>query len=307
MLDSTAISILQTGRRKSNVADFDEDSSQTPTLLRNGSFQKIQKLAPCDYVIEGRLGHGSFGEVFSATSARTQESVALKKIPKNSTHFNKRSLSREIQAGNRLKHDGIVQFKTFFETENSFYLVYERLRGMDLYTLMKERNFIPLKETEVMDVLSQLISALIYCHNQDTCHRDVKWENVFLTEDGTVKLIDFGLSAHISPDDDCHDFVGSPYFAAPEIVSKRPYSGFKADVYSCGIVLYGLLYGRLDIRRSAIGTILWPDKFENDFPFFVTRAAKDLLASMLEEDPVDRISLEQVLKHRWFQQDIKTA
>jgi len=300
LLDSPSVSILQIGRNKSDVTDLDYSALETPKTNGIASSRKAPKLTPCDYVIERRLGSGSFGEVFRAKGGG--EIVALKKIPKN-TSLNKRSLFREIQAGTRLNHPGIVKFKNFFETENSFYLIYELLTGVDLYSFMRRRNFIPLKETELICLMRQLIEALVYCHSQDTCHRDVKWENIFLTEDGTVKLIDFGLSAHISHHDQCRDFVGSPYCAAPEIIARRSYSGFKADVYSCGMVLFSLLYGRFEIQRSDMGTILWPDRYENDFPFFVGRAVKDLLSGMLEEEPDDRISMEQALKHRWFQKE----
>ena len=209
-----------------NVA---ENQSEFLHLNQNEKLKEPRNPLLCDYVIEGRLGKGSFGEVFKATlrtsSSPKDSSVALKKIPKNNPNFNRRCLKREIQAGTRLHHQGIVKFKTFFETENSFYLVYELLRGMDLYSLLKSRGSFPLKEMEVKYLAKQLIEALVYCHSQETCHRDIKLENIFLTESGTVKLIDFGLSAHISPEDECHDFVGSSYFAAPEVVARRPYSG----------------------------------------------------------------------------------
>jgi len=302
MMESSSLRNCSILRNKSDVSADLETHAWEPPKLSKGNSLKLQKLSPCDFTIEGRLGSGAFGEVFLSRDGKTNEAVALKKIPKHSSHFNRRSLSREIQAGNRLSHSGIVQFKNFFETENSFYLIYELLHGVDLYTLMRQRNFIPLKEPEAICLMRQLITALVYCHTQNTCHRDVKWENVFLTEEGTVKLIDFGLSAHISPHDLCQDFVGSPYFAAPEIVARECYSGFKADVYSCGMVLYGLLYGRLDVQRSDIGTIQWPDRCQSDFPFFISRSAKDFLSAMLDEDPVDRISMEQALKHRWLEE-----
>lgn len=262
---------------------------------------------PCDYAITHKLGSGFFGEVFAAVSVNTGEQVALKKIDKRRNHFDVRIVAREIFAGNQLHHPGIVEYKGFFETENNFYLVLELINGLDLHGFMEKRGFRPLTEDEVRSIMKQLVDILLFCHKQGICHRDIKWENILLQQDGTVKLIDFGLSVHAKPSDLCTDWVGSPNFVAPEVnaakLEKMPYSPFKADVFSLGVVFYGLMFGSLSIESVPEGdfsTIRWPDKTMSCFPNFVSRAAKDLMAQMLNPDYCSRVSLEEISNHRWF-------
>jgi len=179
------------------------------------------------------------------------------------------------------------------------------LRGVDLHTMMTRRKFDPLQEEEIRQIMKQVTVAVLYCHQQGICHRDLKWENLFLTKDGTIKLIDFGLASDvILPNEMCYDFVGSEKFAAPEVLARKVYSGFKADVYSCGKILFGLIFGTLEIDRLDSSTIVWPDRTNPNFSNFVSRTVKDLMSMMLEVDPCKRISLEEVCQHRWLQEDL---
>jgi len=291
------------------LASSTEQTEKKKQLIPEGdcSITRPVMLKPCDYTITHKLGSGFFGEVFAAVDVNSGEHVALKKINKRRNHFDVRIVAREIFAGNQLKHSGICSYKGYFETENNFYLVLELINGVDLHGYMEERDFRPLREGEVKSIMRQLVDILLFCHKQGSCHRDIKWENILLQQDGTVKLIDFGLCVHAKPTDLCHDWVGSPNFVAPEVnaakIEKMPYSPFKADVFSLGVVFYGLMFGSLSIESVPEGdftTIQWPDKTKSCFPNFVSRAAKDLMAQMLNPDYCSRVSLEEIIGHRWL-------
>jgi len=279
-----------------------------------------KKFAPCDFVIESKLGAGVFGEVFLATSESNGEEVALKRISKRNPKFDAQMVNREITAGEALKHDGIVGYKSHFETLNNIYLVYELVKGHDLCTFMTDRNYEPVGDREARSILKQLVRGLIFCHEQGIAHRDIKLDNILITPEGKTKIIDFGLStSKILSTDKCRDFVGSPEYAAPEIMGRKPYNPFKSDVFSVGVVMYGLLFGEFPFSTAdrwdkvAAGNhpaIRWADKVPT-FPGVVSKDAKDLIEAMLEVNPEKRISMDQILSHKWFAlestQNVKTG
>jgi len=182
--------------------------------------------------------------------------------------------------------------------------VYELLLGVDMHSFMVKRKFEPLQEMETRKIVRQVVKAVLFCHQQGINHRDLKWDNLFVTKDGTIKLLDFGLATDImQPDEMCYDFVGSENFAAPEVLAMKVYSGFKADVFSCGMILFGLIFGTLRVDRFDESTIMWPDRTNPNFSNFVSRSVKHLMSIMLDEDPSKRITMEEVCQHRWFQQE----
>jgi serine/threonine protein kinase len=268
----------------------------------------LQGLPVSEYVIEKSLGKGVFGEVLLAKSTITGEHVALKRIPKGGPKFNWKHLKVEVEAGRRISnHKNIASMETYFETINNFYIVFEFVEGIDLFGLLESRDFHPLEEKETKKLMAQIVDALIHCHNNGVAHRDIKLDNLLVDWSGNIKLIDFGLC---SIDEDlCTDFVGSPEYVAPEVIQQIPHSGYKADVFSLGMVLYCMLFGQFPfipdqrLQMVALGlphpTLEWPDKQLN-FPAFVSKSAKELLIQMLEVDPTKRISMEEVKSHKWF-------
>jgi len=252
------------------------------------------KLASCDYIIERKLSRGYFGEVFIASNIHTNELFALKKISKKSSSFQKRFVAREIRAGNLLKHQNIVEFFHWFQTENNIYFIFELLEE-DLHTWMVKRNFQPVIEENILDILAPIFNGCVYIHSQKIAHRDIKWSNII-----NKKILDFGLCTDQMEEDElCYDFVGSRNFAAPEILDCIPYSGFKADVFSCGMILFGLVFGTLVVNRIE-NSILWPDRTIPGFPNFVSRCVKDLMTKMLDIDPKSRITMKEVCDHKWM-------
>jgi serine/threonine protein kinase len=219
-----SLSLKQTmykGRNEWETRNYTSSPPVHTALATSGA----QKLNPCEFIIERKISRGVFGEVFVGTS-KSGETVALKKICKSKENYRDDLVNREIQAGTLLKHNGIVEFKTFFETSGNVYLVYELLRGRDLYRLMAKRNFAPLEESDVKKIAIQVAVAVLYCHQQGIAHRDLKWDNLIMKKDGTIKLLDFGLcTTQMQAEELCYDFVGSFQFAAPEVMARHPYSG----------------------------------------------------------------------------------
>lgn len=154
-------------------------------------------------------------------------------------------------------------------------------------------------EREAVTVFRQIVSALEYMHAQDITHRDVKLENI-IVDRNKVKLLDFGFSC-ISKEK-LKIFCGTPSYMAPEIVSKREYFGGPADLWAAGVLLYYILYGTLPFKSVTNEKELFRKINRGLFNLQVpgTSEAKDLLKSLLQVEPAQRLSASEALKHPWF-------
>ena len=170
--------------------------------LLDGRFQTV---AP--------LNHGSFGMVFLATDTKTGEDVAIKRLIKASTNSSE-DRSEELECHRRFGfHSNLVNLIHTFDTETHKYIVLEYCANGDLYEAIR-LNRGPLETEHVRDFMLQLISAVDFMHAKGLFHRDIKPENIFLTQDGSMKLGDFGLATQESW---CYEAcVGSDRYMAPE-------------------------------------------------------------------------------------------
>ncbi|KAJ3650574.1 hypothetical protein Zmor_016664 [Zophobas morio] len=180
------------------------------------------------------IGHGSFGAVYYARCLLTKEIVAIKKM----SYTGKQSLEKwqdilkEIRFLKQLKHPNTIEYKGCYLRENTAWLVMEYCLGSasDIIEVHKR----PLKEEEIAAICDGVLCGLSYLHDFGRIHRDVKAGNILLTENGTVKLADFGSASIKCP---ANSFVGTPYWMAPEVIlamDEGQYDG-KVDVWSLGI------------------------------------------------------------------------
>lgn len=159
-----------------------------------------------------------------------------------------------------------------------------------------------LRSHEARSYFRQIIFGVDYCHRFNICHRDLKPENLLL--DGTkriVKVADFGMAALQPVERMLETSCGSPHYASPEIVSGKSYKGSASDIWSCGIILFALLCGRLPFDDQNIARLLHKvrdGRFE--MPDALEPAAKDLIWRMLEVDPEKRMKMPDIMRHPWF-------
>ncbi|EEH46091.1 serine/threonine protein kinase [Paracoccidioides brasiliensis Pb18] len=193
------------------------------------------------------LNHGSFGMVFLADDTLTGDQVAIKCLSKtsgDSTPLAVDERSEELECHTRLGyHPNIVNLLHSFETESHVFLVLEYCSMGDLYEAIRN-NRGPLETEHVRELMLQLVSAVEYMHSKGLYHRDIKPENIFLSQNGTMKLGDFGLATR-SPwsYEAC---VGSDRYMAPEQYEPTPsgYSTRQADIWSVGICLLNILFAK---------------------------------------------------------------
>mgnify|MGYP006096514359 CR=1 FL=1 len=199
------------------------------------------------------------------------------------------------------QHPNIVGLIDLFENSDYYYIVLEYMQGKDLFDYIQIRNF-KLGEKRVMELSYQIGIAIKYLHNYGIVHRDLKLENVMMsdnTEQSVPKLADFGLAKMIAPNEAADEPFGTLGYVAPEVLRKEPYS-FSCDLWSFGCIMYALLSGSLpfdhESQKQTIKMTL-ENKLEFDLPCWenISVDCKDIINRLLDKDPNTRITLDKAL------------
>ena len=199
------------------------------------------------YDIKQKLGKGKFGLVKLGINKETNDKVAVKVMNKNNMDSSDLELVRtEIEILKICQHPYIIKLYDIFENVDYIYIIMEYCSGGDLFSFLQKRNFI-LKEDKVATIMYKLCKAVFYVHSYGIAHRDIKPENVLLTsedEDADIRLLDFGLSKIVGPNQKCTEPYGTLTYCAPEIILDKPYLK-TVDSWSLGVMTYLMLSGSL--------------------------------------------------------------
>ncbi|GAA6013598.1 hypothetical protein JCM11491_002720 [Sporobolomyces phaffii] len=257
-----------------------------------------------EYEIISTLGTGSFGKVKLARHVKTGLKVAMKFISKRkiSTAEMSNRVHREIQYLSLLRHPHIIKLYDVISSPSDIVMVIEYLSG-ELFDYIVKRGKMP--EDEARRFFQQIMSALDYCHSHNIVHRDLKPENLLLDENLNVKIADFGLSNIMRDGDFLKTSCGSPNYAAPEVISGKLYAGPEIDIWSCGVILFVMLCGRLPFDDDHIPLLF--KKINGgifSLPPFLSAEARSLLTKMLTVDSNKRIKLHEIRQLAWFQKDL---
>ncbi|KAL0736143.1 hypothetical protein Bca4012_012353 [Brassica carinata] len=254
------------------------------------------------------LGKGTFAKVYYGKEITGGgESVAIKVINKDQVLKRQgmmEQIKREISIMKLVRHPNIVELKEVMATKTKIFFVMEFVRGGELFDRVSRGK---LHEDAARRYFQQLISAVDFCHSRGVSHRDLKPENLLLDENGDLKISDFGLSAlpeQILHDGLLHTQCGTPAYVAPEVLRKKGYDGAKADIWSCGVVLYVLLAGCLPFRDENLMN-MYRKIFRADFefpPWFSTETRR-LVSRLLVVDPDRRISMTEIMRTPWFREN----
>ncbi|KAL9031132.1 MAG: hypothetical protein Q9196_000808 [Gyalolechia fulgens] len=258
------------------------------------------------------IGAGSMGKVKLAKNLETGEQVAVKIVPRQSTdeHHNNREReradqSKEIRTAREaaivtlLDHPYICAMRDVVRTNYHWYMLFEYVNGGQMldYIISHGR----LKEKQARKFGRQIASALDYCHRNSIVHRDLKIENILISKTGDIKIIDFGLSNLFSPRAHLKTFCGSLYFAAPELLNAKQYTGPEVDIWSFGIVLYVLVCGKVPFDDQSMPQLHAKIKEGVvDYPSWLSHECRSLISRMLVTDPKRRASLAEILNHPWI-------
>ena len=281
-------------------------SAPRPERLDSSATERIAPGTLLDgrYLLEERLGTGSFGVVFRARDEQRQRPVAVK-VLKSALGDSQEALERlrrESRAAQELRHPHAVEVYDLRVTADSVaFLVMEYLEGHGLDVELRERHLLP--PHRAAEVVLPVCEVLAAAHARDMVHRDIKPANVFLQETAAgerVKVLDFGLAKplassalerNITVDG---SILGSPAYMAPERLRNQPYDG-RADVYSLGVMLYEMLTGRLPFLSAdgdPLGVVTMhltqeprpPRAYRPELP----AALEELVLDALRKDPRGR-------------------
>lgn len=254
-----------------------------------------------DFSLIRKVGKGGFGEVYEARRIGNGEVVALKVIDKRKLKKELYSkVCNEIEIHQTLNYHSIVKMYECFQDVNFMYLVLEYCGNGDLHHFLKRRGK-PLPEAEARDLFSQLVDAVTHLHNNNIVHRDISLNNMLLTDNMSLKLSDFGLAKRLTGPQDTHrTMCGTPNFMSPETLANAG-RGFMGDCWSLGCVLYHLLTGELPFEDKGVSEILRRVKSGKfHIPGNVSVDARSLIGLLLQTDPRNRVSAEDILKHSFM-------
>ena len=284
----------------SNMKHINLESEYTNSFYFKEAF-KEKKLG--QFIFEKKIGEGTFGKVILAKDEITEERVAIKILDKQKIlkETNKSKLEREIKILKLLRHNNIVHLYNVIETSTNLYLIMEYIKGIELFEYINEKHY--LTEVEACKFYQQIISGIEYLGKIKVVHRDIKPENLLISNKDTIKIVDFGLSNTYFNDNLLSTACGSPCYAAPEMIKGKKYSGLCVDIWSSGVVLYAMLCGSLpfeDDNNDKLYKKILKGKLE--IPKFLSELASDFLHCILNVNPDERYTIEEIKMHPWFNQ-----
>ena len=273
------------------------------------------------FYLYGRLiGQGAFGKVNIGLNVLTGRVVAIKSFNKKTLDKNDENMKKIIYETNlmkKLNHPNITKILEMFEDENYYLIAMEYINGGNLFSFVKKRR--KLSEKTAKFLFRQIILGIKHIHSQKIVHRDIKLENILIDLNNNIKICDFGIGRILNSDNQLlHDKCGTPMYMAPEILlcsKNKGYEGFPVDIWSSGISLYIMLSGTLpfNLKEEKSSTINDENnKSElqysiiNKEPKFIEKIsdeARDLLKGLLNKNPNERLTCDEILNHPWLKMD----
>jgi len=315
-------------RNDNSVVEHHENDDGGPISDHNNLQQRLLRFGLTraseligHYAILKTIGTGSFSKVKLAIDLNRCRKVAIKMIATKGIQDSERlraSVLREIEILKYIDHPNIVGLLDTVETPTHLCLVLEYVSGGELFDYVND-HFENSTEEESKYIFLQLVKILEYLHENGIVHRDLKLENILIDSNKSpngliIKLTDFGLAKFINKSSPTLTTrCGSEEYAAPELISGKPYDGRKTDIWSLGVILYTLLVGYLPFnleagqsRRQFFSKIIRADftlpnsEKETGRRSKISKEAKDLIKKILQSNPQKRPSLDEIRNHTWL-------
>nr|XP_022918301.1 testis-specific serine/threonine-protein kinase 3-like isoform X1 [Onthophagus taurus] len=285
----------------------------------NTQINDVEILQRLGYKIEKQIGEGTYSRVHITTvkTDHGEQKVACKIISKKcaGVDFIKRFLPRELRIIRYIKHPHIVTVHDIIEINSKIYIFMDYCRNGDMLEHIKSHG--PLTESKAKHYFRQMVAAVKYLHDLEIAHRDLKCENVFITINNNIKLGDFGFARRCVDDCGCYKFsdtfCGSAAYAAPEILQGIAYDPKMYDMWSLGCILYIMLTASMPFDDTNIKKML-KTQLNRSLCIATFRHwrkschyLKHLLAYLLEPNPLQRATIDQVSESLWLRESEKSS
>ena len=306
---------FETMVRNSNISkerlDITSIKEESMISISNRLFiNEIKEVPKTKYIVQRTLGVGTFGKVFLVQNKLTKELFAMKEIPKTSEDLlSDTEIIDEIEILKNLDHPDIVRITEFYNTDSSYYIINEYCKYGELF---EQINKI-FSETQIAVMFRQILSGLAYLHSNNIIHRDLKLENILISDIEKsyttnedlflLKIIDFGTAKIFDKNKYPRAVVGSIYYIAPEVLLKK--YGKECDMWSTGVILYMFIVGHAPFDGKTNREIMEKiklGKFSRTEPRWqkASNEVKDLINKLLVLDRKKRLTAFEALQHPWF-------
>ncbi|XP_054824481.1 serine/threonine-protein kinase 1-like isoform X2 [Prosopis cineraria] len=292
-------------RRGSGPMQNDEGRQSIGTKVSSSSIpESVTREDPTTkYELLNELGKGSYGSVYKARDLKTSELVAIKVISLSEGEEGYEEIRGEIEMLQQCNHPNVVRYLGSYQGEEYLWIVMEYCGGGSVADLMNVTEE-PLDEGQIAYICREALKGLEYLHSIFKVHRDIKGGNILLTEQGDVKLGDFGVAAQLTRTmSKRNTFIGTPHWMAPEVIQESRYDG-KVDVWALGVSAIEMAEGlpprsavhpmRVLFMISIEPAPMLEDKEKWSLHFH------DFVAKCLTKEPRLRPTASEMLKHKFF-------
>ena len=257
-----------------------------------------------DYIFtRKRIGKGAFSTIYKGKHKDTGKYYAIKEISFENLEKIRDSIKREFTLMKNLNHKNIIKLhEVFFDNdEKNIYLVIDYFQKGDFAKFLNGKA---LKEKYAKKYMRQLVDGLKYLYQKQILHRDLKPQNILVTDEGNLVITDFGFARYTDNEHMLNTLCGSPMYMAPEIMLKKRYNN-KSDLWSVGVIFFEILFGTTPYKaKNMIDLMTAIKKKPVSLPKNnLSLDCRDLLLNLLRRDPEKRISWEGLFNHDWFLTD----